>query len=137
MVSRELQVGLIGDLELRSDTTIYARRQGELFSTCEVSMRTSIDILVVDDSDHDAALTLYALRNSAPDLNALRVLDGEQALQFIWATGGYAGTAPRSTGWFKSGFVLPPMKHRRLAIIQAHDEQPGTPLILNTVDVSY
>ena len=53
-------------------------------------MRAKTDILVADDSDEDAAVTLYALRRSAPDAGVFRVTDGEQALQFLFATGGYA-----------------------------------------------
>ena len=54
-------------------------------------MRRIVDILVVDDSEEDALLTLDALRNSAPDAAVLRLTDGEQALHFICATHGYTG----------------------------------------------
>ena len=54
-------------------------------------MRRIVEILVVDDSEEDALLTLDALRNSAPDVAVLRLTDGEQALQFICATHGYTG----------------------------------------------
>jgi two-component system, response regulator len=54
-------------------------------------MQAVTDILVADDSDRDARLTLYALRRSAPEMSALRVRDGDQALQFIFSEGGYAG----------------------------------------------
>jgi two-component system response regulator len=57
-------------------------------------MRRVVDILVVDDSEEDALLTLDALRNCAPDVAVLRLTDGEQALQFICATHGYAGRPP-------------------------------------------
>jgi two-component system response regulator len=54
-------------------------------------MRTVVEILIVDDSDEDAALTLDALRSAAPGVTALRLTDGEQALHFICSTDGYAG----------------------------------------------
>ena len=54
-------------------------------------MRAIVEILVVDDSDDDAALTLDALRNSAPGVTALRLTDGEQALHFVCATDGFIG----------------------------------------------
>ena len=57
-------------------------------------MRRIVEILVVDDSEEDALLTLGALRNCAPDAAVLRLTDGEQALQFICATHGYAGRPP-------------------------------------------
>jgi two-component system response regulator len=54
-------------------------------------MRTIVEVLVVDDSDTDAALTLDALRRAAPGTTVLRLTDGEQALHFICATDGYSG----------------------------------------------
>jgi two-component system response regulator len=54
-------------------------------------MRANVEILVVDDSDNDAALTLDSLRNAAPDVTLLRLTDGEQALHFLCATDGFAG----------------------------------------------
>jgi two-component system, response regulator len=53
-------------------------------------MRRVVDILIVDASDRDTALTLEALRRAASGVSAFRLTDGEQALQFICATGGYA-----------------------------------------------
>ena len=61
-------------------------------------MRTVVEILIVDDSDEDAALTLDVLRDAAPTAPVLRLTDGEQALQFICATDGYVrrpGGLPR------------------------------------------
>jgi two-component system response regulator len=58
-------------------------------------MRRVVEVLVVDDSDGDAALTLDALGRAAADVTVLRLTDGEQALHFICATNGYAG---RPTG---------------------------------------
>jgi two-component system, response regulator len=54
-------------------------------------MRAIVEVLVVDDSDDDAALTLDALRNFAPGVTALRLTDGEQALHFLCATDGFFG----------------------------------------------
>jgi two-component system response regulator len=56
-------------------------------------MRTVVEILIVDDSDEDAALTLDTLHTAAPDANVLRLTDGEQALHFICGTDGYARRA--------------------------------------------
>ena len=56
-------------------------------------MRTNTDILVVDDSDEDATLTLESLRSVVPSASVLRLTDGEEALHFIRGTGGYAGRA--------------------------------------------
>ena len=54
-------------------------------------MRANVEILVVDDSDNDAALTLDSLRNAVPDATVLRLSDGEQALDFLDATDGLVG----------------------------------------------
>jgi CheY-like chemotaxis protein len=54
-------------------------------------MRTSVDILIVDDSDEDSALTLDSLRSVAPDATVLRLTDGAQALHFICGSDGYLG----------------------------------------------
>jgi two-component system response regulator len=54
-------------------------------------MRTVVEVLVVDDSDEDAALTLDSLRSAAPEAAALRLTDGQQAVHFLCATDGYAG----------------------------------------------
>jgi two-component system, response regulator len=54
-------------------------------------MRTIVEVLVVDDSDEDAALTLDSLRRAAAGATVLRLTDGEQALHFLCATDGYAG----------------------------------------------
>lgn len=56
-------------------------------------MRTAVDILLAEDSDEDAVLALQALRRAAPQLRVLRVKDGDQALQFLFETGGYLGRA--------------------------------------------
>jgi len=57
-------------------------------------MRTMVDILIVDDSDEDAALTLESLRRAAPGATMLRLTDGEQALHFICASDGFAARPP-------------------------------------------
>lgn len=54
-------------------------------------MRTIVEILIVDDSEKDAALTLESLRVAAPGTSVLRLTDGAQALHFICATDGFAG----------------------------------------------
>lgn len=54
-------------------------------------MRSIVEVLVVDDSDEDAALTLDSLRSAAVGATVLRLTDGAQALHFLCATDGYAG----------------------------------------------
>lgn len=49
------------------------------------------DILLVEDNDHDAELTIYELRKHNVGNNLLRLSDGEEALEFIFATGKFSG----------------------------------------------
>lgn len=57
-------------------------------------MELSIDVLVVDDSDSHASITLMAIGQFAPQAAVARLQDGEQALQFIFCRDGYSGRRP-------------------------------------------
>ena len=50
-----------------------------------------VDILLVEDNPHDAELTLRALSKQRLANRVHHVMDGEQALDFIFASGAYAG----------------------------------------------
>lgn len=52
-----------------------------------------IEILIVDDDEDDAAMTLHALGELALGRRALRVRDGAEALEFLFGTGRHAGRA--------------------------------------------
>jgi len=54
-------------------------------------MRANVEVLVVDDSDNDAALTIDSLRDAAPEVAVLRLTGGEQPLHFLCATDGFVG----------------------------------------------
>jgi len=51
-------------------------------------------ILLVEDSPDDAALTLRALRKNAIHNEVVVVRDGVEALEYLFATGPYAGRDP-------------------------------------------
>ncbi len=87
-------------------------------------MRRIVEILVVDDSEEDALLTLDALRNAAPDVAALRLIDGEQALQFICATHGYAARPPGLPKLVLLDMHMPGMDG--VAVLQALRARPDT-----------
>jgi two-component system response regulator len=57
-------------------------------------MQSSIDVLVVDDSDSQASVTLMAIGQFAPQAAVTRLKDGEQALQFIFCRDGFRGRRP-------------------------------------------
>ena len=52
-----------------------------------------VDILLAEDSDADAELTLRALRKNNIGNAVHRVRDGQEALDFLTGTGAYAGSA--------------------------------------------
>lgn len=94
-------------------------------------MRRIVEILVVDDSEEDALLTLDSLRNSAPDAGVLRLTDGEQALQFICATDGYTNRPPGLPKLVLLDLHMPGMDG--FAVLQALRARPETqalPVIL-------
>lgn len=51
----------------------------------------SIDLLLVDDNIHDAELTIREFRKHHLANSLIHLQDGEQALNFIFGTGPYAG----------------------------------------------
>jgi len=50
-----------------------------------------VDLLLVEDNDSDAELTIRHLKKNNMANNLFHVKDGEEALEFIFATGKYAG----------------------------------------------
>jgi CheY-like chemotaxis protein len=59
-------------------------------------MSSSVDILLVEDNPHDVELTLHALKNSNLTDRVTVVRDGEEALDFMFHRGAYAGSAEES-----------------------------------------
>ncbi|MCX8497241.1 MAG: response regulator [Akkermansiaceae bacterium] len=54
----------------------------------------AVEILLVEDNENDAALTIRALKKRNLANNLIHVNDGQQALDFIFAKGEYAGRDP-------------------------------------------
>ena len=52
----------------------------------------SVEVLLVEDNINDAELTIRELKKHHMANNLVHVKDGEEALDFIFATGKYAGT---------------------------------------------
>jgi two-component system, response regulator len=55
-----------------------------------------VDILFLEDSAEDAELCIRMLRKQNLANHLHRVRDGEEALDFIFGTGLYAGQTPRT-----------------------------------------
>jgi two-component system response regulator len=63
-----------------------------------VNELTACEILLVEDNENDAEITIRTLKNSHLVNNVLRVKDGEEALDFVFRRGAYASrddTNPR------------------------------------------
>ena len=58
---------------------------------------TGVEILLVEDSPEDAELALRALRKQNLANRVHLVRDGAEALEFVFATGAYAGRGVEST----------------------------------------
>lgn len=54
-----------------------------------------VDILLVEDSEADAELTLRALRKAGLADRIVWVKDGQEALDFLYCEGAYEGRSPR------------------------------------------
>jgi two-component system, response regulator len=52
----------------------------------------SVDLLLVEDNQHDAELAIRELKKHNLANNLYHVKDGEEALEFIFGTGKYAGS---------------------------------------------
>jgi len=53
--------------------------------------RNAVDVLLVEDNLDDAELTIWELKRHHMSNNLAHVKDGEEALDFLFATGKYAG----------------------------------------------
>ncbi len=58
-----------------------------------------VDILLVEDSDADAELTLRVLRKSRLANRVVWVKDGQEALDFLYGEGEYVDRPPPGRAW--------------------------------------
>lgn len=94
-------------------------------------MLSDVDVLVADDSDDDAATTIRALRQIAPDASVVRVKDGVDALHYLFATGGYEGRAPGSPRLILLDVHMPLMDGLAvLKIVRGHSLTEDIPVVL-------
>ncbi|HKU16064.1 MAG TPA: response regulator [Steroidobacteraceae bacterium] len=94
-------------------------------------MRRIVEVLVVDDSEQDAALTLDALRRAAPGAKLLRLTDGEQALHFICATHGYTGRPAGMPKLVVMDLHMPGMDGiAALKVLRARSDTEHVPVVL-------
>jgi two-component system, response regulator len=97
------------------------------------AMRTVVEILIVDDSNEDADLTLDALHSIVPGATVLRLTDGEQALHFICGTDGYARRAGGLPRLVLLDLHMPGMDGIAvLRAVRARPEMQDLPIVLWT-----
>jgi two-component system response regulator len=54
-------------------------------------IQTDVDILLVEDTRSDAEMTIRALKKNMSDPKILHLLDGREALDYLFSVGTYAG----------------------------------------------
>jgi two-component system response regulator len=84
----------------------------------------AIEILLVEDSDDDAELTLRALKKSRVTNLVHRVTDGEVALDFLFGRGRYADRGPAQPRVVLLDLKLP--KLGGAEVLKAIRENPAT-----------
>jgi two-component system response regulator len=84
----------------------------------------ALEILLVEDSDEDAELTLRALKKRRLANHVHRVRDGEEALEFLFGTGRYADRGASHPRVVLLDLKLP--KVGGLEVLQAIRKDPRT-----------
>ncbi|XWN37339.1 MAG: response regulator [Balneola sp.] len=56
-----------------------------------MDINKTVEILLVEDNDHDAEMALRALKKNKISNKVIRLKDGEEALEFLFGTGDFEG----------------------------------------------
>ncbi len=56
-----------------------------------MDVNKTVEILLVEDNDHDAEMALRALKKNKISNKVIRLKDGEEALEFLFGTGDFEG----------------------------------------------
>lgn len=92
-----------------------------------------VEILLVEDNPSDAELTLHALQKFKLTNRLQLVVDGAEALDFLFHTGDYAGRGPDAPGVILLDLKLPKVDGLEvLRQIRADDRTRNTPVVVLT-----
>jgi len=94
-----------------------------------------VDILLVEDNDYDAELTVHELKKNNLANNLFHVCDGEEALEFIFATGKFSGlrNIENSPKLILLDIKMPKVDGIEvLEKIKANDQTKKTPVVILT-----
>jgi two-component system response regulator len=92
-----------------------------------------VEILLVEDNPHDVELTLRALQKNNLANKVEVVKDGEEALDFVFATGRFAGTTTNHLKVILLDLKLPKVSGLEvLQQLKADDRTKGIPVVVLT-----
>jgi len=95
----------------------------------------SADVLVVNDHLLDAQTTLVAFEQVAPRVRVMHLLDGSEALQYLFSTGIFAGRAPEMPR-----LVILSLEMKRISglcvldLVRAHPLTSRVPVVLVSIE---
>ena len=91
------------------------------------------EILLVEDSPADAEMTLRALRRNDLASKVYWVKDGQQALEFMFRSGSFAGREPTAPKLVMLDIKMPKVDGIEvLRRLKANDETRGVPVVVMT-----
>jgi two-component system response regulator len=98
-------------------------------------MSTKADVLVVNDHLLDAQATLVAFEQVAPRAKVLHLMDGGEALQYLFSTGIFAGRAPCLPRLVVLSLEMRPVSGLCvLDLIRAHPVTQDVPVVIVSLE---
>ncbi len=93
-----------------------------------------VEILLVEDNPQDAALAIRALKKQNLTHKLVHVKDGQEALDFLFATGTFSHrNAQRHPKWILLDLKMPKVNGTEvLRHVKTHDSTKGIPVIILT-----
>jgi CheY-like chemotaxis protein len=89
------------------------------------------EVLVIDDCDHDAELTLQSLQRCNPSLSMFRLKDGQQALEYLLRTGAFAARSSKDPDLILCDVQMPHLNGLDFVeAVKSHRELSYVPIVL-------